>query len=65
MRPTGVQKIAIIQKVKEYLYELTDSTFILNKYLHIWCEICVVFKQRKVERSQFRSYHESILNIYK
>ena len=47
------------------LYECTDPTFILKEYLHCWCQLFVAFQQRKVERSYFRSYHESILNIYR
>lgn len=51
--------------MKIFLYECIDPTFIVNKYLHCWCQMFVAFKRRKVERSYFRSYHESVLNIYR
>ena len=67
MTPEEVEKLAMIQwlTMKKCLYECTDPTFILNKYLHHWCQLFVAFQQRKVERFYFRSYHESILNIYR
>lgn len=37
----------------------------LYKYLHCWCQLFAAFQRRKVERSYFRSYHESMLNIYR
>ena len=67
MRPAEVEKLAMIQRLtrKKYLYEFTDPTFILDKYLHCWCQLLVAFQRRKVERSYFRSYHESMLHIYR
>ena len=52
MRPNGVEKLTIIRTVNdERMLEQTDSTFILNKYSHTRCEIFVLFKRQKVERS--------------
>ena len=66
MRPEEVEKLAVIEwlTMKKCLYECTDPTFILNKYLHCWCQLFVAFQRRKVELSYFRSYHESIYVEY-